>query len=378
MSVTKPVMVVVVPARSPIDKVVAAKRVWLDHSDEFYLTVKFCDVNQPTDEQMAAWRAECSPGVEPYLVDVGDKKYHNRGASAAAVEQQSSEARSGKIFNHLVDLVNLNNSNGILKNARHSVAKLIRDIYHVMAGGDRSQEVVFEHGMDVVNAYFYPHDRRSWDTLSDPQYADLMQLWEGFNVTEAEVVDFTLPLFFKHLFMSGRSNAEITEKVTWWIERADRVQKRRSAAKEKSYRPQIFYVKGSPAGLMSIEDYFEAEAAPKKLFTDAHPRIALLIVRNERGQIHIKSSFRYPGLDLTVLFNYLNRQEPGKWYFEGRFGAGQMIMNGSSQFTGVTPTSIRSRELTELARNLVIIPERKHRPQQESQPQKKEESQPQL
>ena len=126
MHAIKPLMVVVVPARPPIDKYVAFKRVQLDRTGEYRLEVAFCDVNQPTEEMMARWRAMCSPGVEPYLVDVGDKKYHQLGSSAAEVEFMASETRSGRTIKHLVELVNENNKTGNLKNRRHSIAKLVR------------------------------------------------------------------------------------------------------------------------------------------------------------------------------------------------------------------------------------------------------------
>ena len=344
---TKPVMIVVVPGRPPIDKFVAARRVIQDR-DQYHVQMAFCDVNQPTPEHMARWRAMCSPGVEPYLIDVGDRKYHEMGSSAAEVEMKASETHDGRTLKHLVDLVNNNNKTGGLKSSRHSVAKLVRDAYHVMNGGSDSQEVVFDHGMDVVNAYFFDHSRRAWDTLSNPEHATLKELWDGFNVTEREVLDFTLPLYFKHLFMSGRSAKEIIEKISWWNNKAERVAKCRATARGKAYNPGIFAAQGHPAGFLYVENYFEAEEAPYQLFRNKAIGLSVLIIRNELGQVHIKSSFRYPGINFDKLFEFLNRMEPGRWYLETRFKAGPMLMNGSRQFTGVAATSFSDSELIKL------------------------------
>lgn len=356
MSITnKPLMIVVVPAKPPIDKYVAYKRVELDRADSFRLKVAFCDVNQPTDEMMARWQAMCSPGVEPYLVDVGDKKYHKIGSSAAEVELMSSETRSGRVIKRLVELINDNNKTGNLKNRRYSIAKLVRDAYHVMNGGDVSQGLVFEHCLDVVNAYFTDQSRRAWDSLSNPEYAALKALWDGLNVSEKEVLDFTIPLYFKQLFMSGRSAEEIISKIDWWIDKAKRIEARRAAVKGAEYKVCPFKIQGRAAGLVHVTDYFEAEEVPYKLFGNADLALSLLIIRDENGHAHIKSSFRFPGINLDKLFELMDKAEPGLWYLEKRFKAGPMIMNGSRQFTGVAPTAFSDGDLCQAAHLLATF-----------------------
>ncbi len=354
MPVSKPVRVIVFPANPPIDKYVAARRV-LNDNTQYQVVVEFCNVNQPTSEHLAKWSARCSPGVEPYLVDIGDKKYHGLGSSAAEVELAASETRESRILRHLVDLVNENNRTGNLKNRLHPIAKIMRDAYHVMNGNDSSQTVVFDHGMDVVNAYFMDHGRRSWDTLSNPEYAELKTLWDGFNVSENEVLDFTLPLYFKQLFTSGRSAEEIVEKISWWIKKAKMAADRRAAIRGTKYEIRKFKIQGYAAGLVHITDYFEAEEAPYKLFGDKTLELSLLIIRDAQGHVHIKSSYRYPGINLDKLFEVLDKLEPGLWYFEKRFKAGPMIMNGSRQFTGVASTELSDGDICQLAHEFVTF-----------------------
>jgi hypothetical protein len=354
MPVSKPVKVIVVPAKPPIDKFVAARRV-LNDNTQYSVIIEFCDVNQPTPEHLARWQAMCSAGVEPYLVDIGDKKYHQLGSSAAEVELAASETRSSRILKHLVDLVNVNNKTGNLKNRRHAIAKLVRDAYHVMNMGSASQSVVFDHAMDVVDAYFMDHGRRAWDTLSNPEYAELKQLWDGFNVSEKEVTDFTLPLYFRHLFTSGRSTEEIIEKISWWNDKAKKIAARRAAVQNANYPVRQFKIQGRSAGLVRTSDYFEAEEAPYKLFGDKALGLSLLIIRDEQGHVHIKSSYRYPGINLDSLFEALNTAEPGLWYFEKRFKAGPMIMNGSRQFTGVPPSGLSDGDLCVAVHALVTF-----------------------
>jgi hypothetical protein len=349
-------MIVVVPARSPIDKLVAYKRVELDNESRFHLAVEFCDVNEPTEAHLSWWGSKCSPGVGPYLIDLGGKKYHHHGNSAAEVEMMSSATHSGRVYNHLVELINQNNKTGFLKNAPHSVAKIIRDAYHVMAGGDDSQSLVFEHGMDVVNAYFFHQDKRSWDALSEPEHAELKKLWNGFGVKDSNIQDFTLQRYFRQLFMSGRSQQEIITKISWWLDKERRIAQRREAAKAKTYTPcTVRHIGKKTIGLIYVGDSFEGLAASYQQIGSGN--LAVGIIRNELGQVHIASSFRHKGANFNALYAELDRREPGLWYLEGRFGNGQdpKIMNGSRQFTGVRPTRISDGELLRLAAELITF-----------------------
>lgn len=349
-------MCVVVPARSPIDKLVAYKRVELDFGERYRLEVQFCDVNMPSPEHYEKWESLCSPGVKPYLIDVGNKKYHKSAGSAAEVEKMASDTTTGRAYNQLVELVNKNNQTGFLKNARHSVAKILRDAYHVMNSGEVSQEVVFDHGMDVVNAWFLNGSKRKLEDLfTDPQFSALRDLWNGFKVSEKEVLPFTLPMYFRQLFMSGRSSAEIMEKVGWWLDKVKRIAERRDAARawasKLSYEEvRSFSVQGKRGGLVTVVGYFQGEAFLYEWVGSG--KLAIAIMRNERDQAHIQSSFRHKGAEFKALVERLESDEPGRWYHETRFQS-PMLMNGSRQFMGIAPTDKTDDELIELVCTLV-------------------------
>jgi hypothetical protein len=353
---TKPTKVVVLPAFPPIDKYVAFRRVMLDLGEKFHLVKAFCNVNQPTETQMADWQSRCSDGIEPYLIDVGAKKYHHLAPSAAQLEKMSSETRSGRIYNDLVELINKNNFTGFLKKQRHSVAKLVRETYQVMNSKDSSQELVFDRCMHVVNAYFFDQDKRSWKSLSEPRHAKLKQIWDGFGVQESEMGDFTLTRYFEHLFMSGRSEGEILERIGWWLDKAKRVVQRRQNAKKKDYRPLITRcVDGKSVGLFYVPDYFEAEVVSYQWIGSG--KLAVGIIRNELGQVHILTSKAYKTINLKPVSQRFDEIEPGRWLFEERFGDGQvqMIMNGSRQFTGVPPTRQSNGQLLAQVANLMTF-----------------------
>jgi hypothetical protein len=318
----------------------------------------FCDVNIPSPEMMATWNAMCDPEAGPaYLIDVGDKKYHKSAGSAAEVEKMASDTTEGRTFNYLVELVNENNRTGKLKSYRHSVAKMIRDFYELPGGLlGPSQEFIFDHGMDVVNGFFLRPNDRAWaDLFEKPEYADLRKLWDGFNVSEKEVLPFTLPLYFRQLFLAGRSPAEITEKITWWINKARQVETLKATAKLKVYNVTRFANGSKQFGYVKVGGTFESEAF--SYLWVGSGRLAVAIIRNERGHVQIRSSFKHPGANFDALAATLDNLEPGRWYHEGRFSGGnvQMLMNGSPQFTGVTPTALSDDELIMLVREYVTF-----------------------
>lgn len=355
----KPVKSVVVPKFPPIDKLIAFKRVQLDLGEHFRLRIAFCDVNIPTPEHHERWDAMCTPGTgEAYLIDVGDKKYHKIADSASQVEKMSSETQNGRTWNRLVELANENNRTGSLKKARHSIAKIIRDVYHVMNGGEDSQKIVFDHGMDVVDGFFLRQNNRSWENLfTSETYAELRELWDGFDVTEKEVLPFTLPLYFRQLFLAGRGVAEIIAKISWWLDKIERVAKRRETARKKAFFVRRFIIGDKPAGLAHVGNCFEAEAFTYDWIGSG--KLAVGIIRNERGHVHIQTSLKHKVGNLDLLASQLEKMEPGLWHHETRFSAGgapvKMLLNGSNQFTGIPVTGKTDEDLIKLVRGLVIF-----------------------
>ena len=343
---SKPVICVVVPALPPVDKYVAAKRVALDLGPFFRVRMAFCDVNIPTPEHYRQWDAICSEDRTAVLIDVGDGKYHKGFQSAAEMARLASSVEGGAVWNQLVGLANRNNETGFLKQFPYSTAKLIREAYHTATNPIVSQEFFWDKMMDVVNSFFWRQNRRDWNALfSDPKFVTLHRLWEGFNVQEKDVQPFTVPMYFRRLFMSGRPEADIIAKVTWWMKKGKQVQNLHAEARKKRYELQRFQVCGKPAFVAAVGNYFEAAAVSYQFLGSG--RFALGVLRGPNGHAHIQPSFRHKDSDLSGVFAELDRREPTRWYYETRFDGGrsQMLMNGSWQFQGVTPTGLSDGQI---------------------------------
>lgn len=328
----------VVPALPPIDKYIAAKRVMLDWEGIAKFNVAFCDVNVPGPEHYKRW-----DGVNPgsaILIDLGDEKYHDRCLSASEMQKMKSNTENGATWNKLLEMANRNNGTGYLKQAPHSVAKLIREIPHTFTDRARGEAETWTYGMDVVNSYFWRQDRREWESLfTDPEYADLRRLWEGFGVL-GDPKDFTLPFYFRRMFRSGRSLAEIGQKMSWWIDHEKAISQRHRAAKAAKFqdRTRTFSLKDEvEGGVVQIKDYFDGGAFIGNVLGSGV--LAIAVMRNPHGGVVIMPSNKHT-LNLETLYQELVKREPTKWYFEGRFASGHMVMNQSWQFVGVTPTAM--------------------------------------
>jgi hypothetical protein len=337
----------VVPNRSPIDKYVAAKRVLSDWRNvpSTRFEVEFCDVNIPTTEHYRRWDRGNSGSA--LLLDVGDLKYHHGYQSASQMAKMMSHVEGGATWNRLKELANINNRTGFLKQRRHSVAKIIREIYHVAPAGTddlKWQRQCWANCMDVVDSFFWRMDQRNWDTLfSDATYKDLRRTWDGFNVEEPEVLEFTLPLYFRKLFRGGRALPEIERRMSWWLDNNKRVQNRHREARGKQYQFRRFHLRENvPAGVFRTDNYFESNAVGFQhlgAHLDDPKALALAVIRMPTGGMVILCSFRHE-IDLKRVYEELAKREPNRWYLETRFMAGHMIMNQSWQFTGVTPSAL--------------------------------------
>ena len=127
----------------------------------------------------------------------------------------------------------------------------------------------------------------------------------------------------------------------------------KDAAKQKQYKMTTFQIGSKRAGYVKVDGAFEFEA-----FSYAHVgsgNLAVAVIRNERGHVHVQASFRHPGANFAELAAALEKIEPGRWYYETRFKSGPMLMNGSRQFTGVTPTDITDDALIALILNTVTF-----------------------
>ncbi len=343
ISTTLQQRVLVVPALPPIDKYIAAKRVMLDWEGIAKFRVVFCDVNVPGPKQYGEWDGD-NPG-SAILIDVGDEKYHGRCQSAAEMQKMKSHTQHGATWNKLQEMANRNNATGYLKQPQYSVAKMIREIPHLFADRKQGEKETWAYGMDVVDSYFWRLDRREWETLfADSQYANLRKMWEAFGITDQELADFTLPLYFRRMFRSGRPEQEIMRRMSWWLDHTKAVIQKHERARRMQFTPKRLEIQGTQAtaGLIKVNDYFESGAFNYQWLGSG--KLAVAVIRNRFGGAVIMSSAKHK-TNLQPLYEELARREPTRWYFEGRFASGHMIMNQSWQFIGITPTSMTDQQL---------------------------------
>jgi hypothetical protein len=386
MSITSIATRTLVVPSTAIDKPWAALRQIFDLQEQnTRFNFAFSDKSFPDESDRAKWDGD-APG-SAILIDVGDDKYHNGFLSASDFQMMHSAQRNSHIWNKGVALINLNSSTGFLKRLGPlSIAAMIREIPHIFEDRSRGDLETFQYTMRVLRAMFRPANRRVWNDLFDNQeYANLKEIWEGFHVgREFEVnmpddlafklweliqemnkkyphlnlwyddvikllPSFTLPGYFRRLFLAGENPAEIMRIMSWWLDSAKKVKRLENGARNKKYKFDRFEIPGATGAVVKVDNYFEGNAFTFKHVGTPHNPLALVVKRMPTGGVLIQSSIRYD-IDFTELYNELKRREYKRWYYEERFLDQKidMVMNQTWALTGNPVTGLKDEEFVSL------------------------------
>jgi hypothetical protein len=378
----------VVPSLPPIDKYVAALRPILDgEKEDIRYNVEFCNTNIPSQEDFNLW----TRSGYFILVDVGERKYHKLYPSATDSERHRSLTHESILWNRFLPLINFNNRSGFLKNLPHSIAAKVRTLPHTFIDRSKGERETWHYGMEAVRSYFRHKNRRQWETLrTDPDYADLYRMWNGFGagfdymisineytIREIEIEmnqanatypylnlklervlealeAFTLPGYFRHMFLAGDTQDEILKVMSWWLDHEKMAKEMQKEAHKKNYSFDSFEVapgSGAYAAIAQTENYFQSQAILKRCLYNASDPAALAIIRMPTGGVLLTTSLRHK-LDMTEAYQLLQLRETGRWHVEGRFAEGgiQMAMNQSWQYIGVKPTDLGKDDFISLTR----------------------------
>src|SRR5258708_38035357 len=87
-------------------------------------------------------------------------------------------------------------------------------------------------------------------------------MWEAFGITDQELADFTLPLYFRRMFRSGRPEQEIMRRMSWWLDHTKAVIQKHERARRMQLTPKRLEIQGTQAtaGLIKVNDYVESGA----------------------------------------------------------------------------------------------------------------------
>jgi len=351
---TKPTKLVVMPALPTFDKILSLYPLFMTASDQFNFDIAFSASNQPTEQQYEKWNSQSSGGA--YWIDVGDMKYHNAAEQGfrSSAEIQGYLLQFGEPrYAALAEIIGRNNETGELKHMRHSVVKLIREIYHLKAQDDEFHKKVVFNTFDVVRAWFWNGNRDFSVMLSDERYKELKKLWDGFAVSEAEVQPLTLPWYMKKLFVAGKSPKEIITKILWWINRQTEVKERYVLAEQQLQHRQVrnFTISGRPAVIVPIRNFFEGKIASREMMYKGDH--VVLVLRNVKTR-HLTVQTKATNVNLEALAEELKKLEPGLWYFEKRFRA-HIAMNGSWQYYATKSTRFGDEAFIELMRKFITF-----------------------
>jgi hypothetical protein len=331
-------VVVVLPPYPNVASAVAYVRQQLAEGDACQLEPVFCHLSSPTTVATKLWQAQCSGGRKPVLF-----------LEPKAVEKLSSSVKGAEQFNAVIEIVNKQDGPASeFWRARYHLPRLMTDIYF-LDGADEHK--VFERLVDVVRAFLRPQNGREWSKLKNYK-TDMLLLWNGFNVSDAEVTPFSLPQYFRQLFCSGEDRKVIQEKVGWWITRSKACDEAFRKAAEKRFAVQPFPVLGRNACFVQLENYWDGRSFQYQWLGSGVMNLG--VFRNSKRHVLVMSSPKRQPADLTRLYARLSADEPGMWFLHTTNRGRQTLMNGGFRYDGAKSTSKSSGDLIRLVQKYVV------------------------
>lgn len=325
----RPYKGVIMLSKPPFDKIAA--KVFLERYQRSRIpVVDFWNDPHCSPEQMAEWEEE---DICP--IDLGDDKYHdgrNRVGSATEYilgffgrEPSSAEA---KLIRMLADHNGHNDrrKGGYLKSFHMAIPWTLRELYEL--DGYDHREVIDRAG-HVVDAWLRVEDdkRGRDDGDMEKEFRDLLQ-----EMKKCNLAPFTPERYLRDLWLLGYPEAEIRERVCWWIEAWTRVKAAlKEAEKEFEGMPKQHFEAGGLQGLA-------IKGAGKLLAKVASRHCDILLTIAPTGHAAILTK----KLDVSAIAERIEHSEPDWWHYEESQG---LVINGGVIYGGVPPTKLSIEKL---------------------------------
>lgn len=211
---------IVLPARPVFDKIVAAYLIcWLQRRTNGLnaggIEIEFREDQHPTPQTWERWRNELA-----YVLDVGTEKYQlkEKGSATQVLADREEAITAHPIMQRLVEITVENNETGYLKQYKHSVVWILREMYKLDKYSKR--EIVEHVGRMIhrrIKAQEIINDDRCGDRTEETfrACAELRDLIEEIG-TGFE--PFTLSRYALDLWIYGYSANKIREEVAYFLE----------------------------------------------------------------------------------------------------------------------------------------------------------------
>ncbi len=343
-----------------MDKVATLATICRNFNIEFDEIIFWPYNHDPSEAEIATW------GENVILIDIGTRKYHHLGAASAleqAVEEYGIKVTAP--LGELLDLINTNNRNGYLKGFGHSIARLIRDAYHLRYN---PLEVVNE-AVFVVNCFLASGElEEDFGDLEGLLNSGIAESKAYSNTTGSAHQPLTVGNFIRNMWALGYAEEIILAHAEFWYGIHLRVEALKVEAKNLAdagtgFKKTVFAVPGCAELCAIIDLAFDGRFADginyllAKTLVKRHPITALVA---PSGNVAIQAAHEYQ-VDFFPLAEVLHTLEPGLWFHDVRLGKhaadrsgpNGVVMNGSYQIIA-TPTGYRVQLIGMIQDNVAI------------------------
>jgi len=333
---------VVMPYKPPIDKIVALM-ILQGRNDLPIETITYWKRNECAPEDFARWRDE-----HLYPLDAGDRKYHTArvGSACEFVVKEFGIALGDDGIGKVVEMINHNNKWGSLKKRPYAIAHMLREMYELSDVEAHHIEVISKT-VEVVEAYVRVEDGEVHQSVEglDEVLADLVEKFKG-----CDNAPLTLGRYLRDLWILGETPSDLRQKIAFWTDGADKLQKKYAEAKEAFEKLDLksheFTAGGKRGVVIRTDDRFLAGAVIRS------GRYAIRMIVGSAGNTVITTL----GLDLSTMSKELAEKEPGRWYYQERQAT---LINGGPQYVGVRATSLSPVRLIGLLQKHLAQPKKK-------------------
>lgn len=292
-------------------------------------------------------RPECSMTeleqflAEGYLpIEIGELRYQAVGAGSAAeamVQMLGFDPTSlTEGEQKLLEILARRNRDGYMNQFHMSIPRILKDVYHLP---EYDEVDVVNRFKDIVHAFLEYENRPEADgsTKIHDELAGLAR-----KTAKCQLAPFTPGRYLRDLcYRSESTEEQVREKVEFWITAWNRFQA--EFARAKVEWPKVeklrFSFNGLPAAALVTDNRFFS----KVCFSDQQAgNIDLLVTMDPDGHTAIMVNGKK---NTSSLYRELEVREPGIWYCHEATGH---LINGGSEFPGVTPTGLKLSELAGL------------------------------
>lgn len=266
------------------------------------------------------------------------------------LHRSNSELPNAKVFSDLADLMDRNNSKGILIKQAYSVPWIVRQAYRLGHDPDEAEfeffndEEVVHHAAQVVRAWLLA---RTGKQLRTREAAEVSRVFEMLpKGVRNQFGPFSVAGYMRDMLMAGHYESDVRERGDWLV----RVHNR---AKERMRMAEAF----ADAHKDDLQTFPLGSHTEQGTWVDSHEPWLMEVLNNRRHLVVMRNDITGNVIAMSKTFSLalageaLAKMEPGLWHYEPE--SRNILCNGTENVIAV-PTGLADVVLQQTIGSLAV------------------------